>query len=71
MGHLRRTKGLRAGGRFTEETGLFSGLTSSKALWERKSLTLEMRFKWHASGSAFFNYFKMTRIKLKNTGTHI
>ena len=27
MGHLRRTKGLRAGGRFTEETGLVGGLT--------------------------------------------
>ena len=61
MGHLRRTKGLRAGGRFNEETGLVGGLTSLKALWNRKSLTREMRLKWHASGSVLLNYFKMTR----------
>ena len=71
MGHLRRTKGLEARGHFTEETGLFGGFTSLKALWNRKSLTQEMRFKWHASGSLSLNYFKMNWIKLNNTGTHI
>ena len=36
MGHLRRTKGSRAGGRFTEETGLVGGLTSLKRLMEQE-----------------------------------
>ena len=40
-----------------------------KALWNRKSITLERRLKWHASGSVLFNYFKMTWTKLKNTKT--
>ena len=38
-----------------------------KALWNRISITLERRLKWHASGSVLFNYFKMTCTKLKNT----
>ena len=53
MGHLRRTKGLRAGRSFTEETGLVGGFTSLKALWNMKSLTQGIRFKWHVSGSFF------------------
>ena len=71
MGHPRQTKGFRAVGHFTEELGLFGGLTLLNALWNRKSLTQEMRFKWHASGSLSLNYFKMTWIKLNNIGTHI
>ena len=51
----RLTKGFRASGHFTEELGLFGGLTSLSALWNRKSLTQEMRFKWHASGSLSLN----------------
>ena len=66
-----QTKGFRASGHFTEELGLFGGLTSLSALWNKKSLTQEMRFKWHASGSLSLNYFKMNWIKLNNTVTHI
>ena len=69
--HPRQTKGFRAVGHFTEELGLFGGLTLLNALWNRKSLTHEMRFKWHASGSLSLNYFKMNWIKLNNTGSHI
>ena len=50
-----QTKRFRASGHFTEELGLFGGFTSLSALWKRKSLTQEMRFKWHASDSLSLN----------------
>ena len=36
MAHLRRTKGLKARGHFTEENGLCGGFTSLKVSWNRK-----------------------------------